>query len=141
MTRYVRTSTPSASARAFAATDGLTLKPMTTALDAAASMMSDSLMPPTPEWITCTLTSGWLTLLSASSSASTDPPTSPLMTRASSLHRLFLQAAIEVVQTGGRSALGHLLHAQAGGAPLGPVPRLALVLDHLREVARSRERC
>ena len=52
MTRYVRMSTPSRSASAFASAFGRTLKPTTIAFDAAASMMSDATMPPTPEWMT-----------------------------------------------------------------------------------------
>ena len=42
-----------------ASASGTTLKPMTTAFDAEASVMSDSLMAPTPVWMTLTTTSSF----------------------------------------------------------------------------------
>src|SRR5215210_1198251 len=57
MIEYVRISTPSRSATCAASPTGRTLKPSTIASEAAASMMSDSVMPPTPDRTTCTWTS------------------------------------------------------------------------------------
>src|SRR6266852_3839008 len=49
--------------------------------DADASMMSLSLMPPTPWWTTLTRTSGCWIFASSLTIASTEPCTSPLITR------------------------------------------------------------
>ncbi len=57
MTEYVRISMPSRSDAARASPTGRTLKPRMTASEAAASMTSDSVMPPTPELMTSTRTS------------------------------------------------------------------------------------
>ena len=50
-----------------------TLKPITAAPEASASVMSDSVMPPTPEWMTRALTSSLPTFSSAPTIASTEP--------------------------------------------------------------------
>src|SRR5215217_2094528 len=81
MTEYVRISTPSRSATTRASPTGRTLKPSTTASDAAARLMSDSVMPPTPERTTCTCTSDCGSLAISSSNASSEPETSALRTR------------------------------------------------------------
>src|SRR6266700_3878290 len=54
MTSYVRISTPSRSATARVSAFGRTLKPTTMPPDAAASMTSFSVIPPTPWWMTFT---------------------------------------------------------------------------------------
>src|SRR5919112_1530344 len=77
-------STPSRSATERASPTGRTLKPMMIASDAAASMTSDSLMPPTPERMTLTATSSWGSLAISSCSASAEPATSALTSRLSS---------------------------------------------------------
>ena len=56
-------STPSRSASCRASAFGRTLKPMMMAFDAEASMTSDSVMPPTPVWMTLTAHLGALDLL------------------------------------------------------------------------------
>ncbi len=80
-----RISTFSCSASAAALRSGRTLKPMTMAFDAEASSTSDSLMAPTPEWITRTLTLSLESFCSVSVSTSAEPPTSVLMMIGSSL--------------------------------------------------------
>src|SRR5918995_903472 len=74
-------STPSRSASARASAFGRTLKPTTSAFEVAASMMSPSVIGPTPWWITLTRTSGCSILASSETAASTEPPTSPLRIR------------------------------------------------------------
>src|ERR1700722_18461406 len=58
-----------------------TLKPMISAREAFASVMSDSVIAPTPEWRTLTLTSLFSSVIfcSAPAMASIEPCTSPLM--------------------------------------------------------------
>ncbi|MBF0189075.1 MAG: CbiX/SirB N-terminal domain-containing protein, partial [Magnetococcales bacterium] len=56
-----------------------TPKPRTTASEATASITSDSLMPPTPVWITLTRICSWEILVRASATASTEPRTSALI--------------------------------------------------------------
>ena len=77
MTRYVRMSTPSRSASWRASAFGRTLKPTTSACDAAASMTSLSVMPPTPVWMTFTRTSGCWIFCSSLTDASTEPSRRP----------------------------------------------------------------
>src|ERR1700690_971442 len=76
---------PSRSASARASPTGRTLKARITALEAAARITSDSVMRPTPRWVRLTETSFWGSLAISSSTASTEPDTSPLSTRLSSL--------------------------------------------------------
>ena len=59
---------------------GLTLNPITIALDAEASVTSDSLIPPTPEWIIEILTSSVDSFRSDWFKASTEPLTSAFTT-------------------------------------------------------------
>ena len=78
-------STPLAWACVAALGSALTLKPSTMALDADASMTSDSVTVPTELWMTLSLTSSVERRSSDSVSASTEPCTSALSTRRSSL--------------------------------------------------------
>ena len=80
-----RTSTFSCSASASALRSGRTLNPMMMAFDADASSTSDSLIAPTPEWITRILTFSFDSFWRVSVSTSADPPTSVLMMIGSSL--------------------------------------------------------
>ena len=80
MTSYVRISTPSRSAIARVSAFGRTLNPTTIPFDAAARLMSFSVIPPTPEWMTFTRTSACWILASSLTIASTEPCTSPLTT-------------------------------------------------------------
>ncbi len=80
-----RISTFSCSATASALRSGRTLKPIMIAFEADASSTSDSLIAPTPEWITRTLTFSFESFCSVSVSTSADPPTSVLMMIGSSL--------------------------------------------------------
>src|ERR1039458_9598042 len=80
-----RISTFSCSATASALRSGRTLNPMITALEVEANSTSDSLMAPTPAWITRTFTFSFESFCSVSVSTSADPPTSVLRTRGSSL--------------------------------------------------------
>ena len=66
-------STCSCSAVAFAVASGFTLNPMMIALDAEARETSDSLMAPTPPWITFTTTSSLESLVKLCFTASTEP--------------------------------------------------------------------
>ena len=76
---------PSRSASARASPTGRTLNARITASEAAASITSDSVMPPTPRWMMLTATSSCGSFAISSSTASTEPETSPLSTRLSSL--------------------------------------------------------
>ena len=78
MTRYMRISTLLRAALSRAAASGRTLKPTMIAFDVAASMTSDSLMAPTPEWMTCTRTSSFESFSSEDLTASALPCTSAL---------------------------------------------------------------
>ena len=113
---------------------GRTLKPMMIACDADASMTSDSLIAPTPVWMTRSRTSVCSTFLSASTRAPTEPCTSPLMMMLSSLSPPSLDAREEVVERD-RPAVGQLLRPQALAALGGALARLALVLDHPEALA------
>ena len=73
MIEYVLMSTCSLSAVDVAPIEGLTLNPIIMALDADASITSDSVMAPTPEWITFTRTSSLLIFSSELLRASIDP--------------------------------------------------------------------
>ncbi|MNN20582.1 hypothetical protein D3C81_1338670 [compost metagenome] len=74
-----RTSTFSCSAAALVWASGRTLKPITIALEAAARVMSDSVIAPAPLWIIFTRTPSTSILAKEPLSASTEPCTSPLM--------------------------------------------------------------
>ena len=131
-------STPSVSASAVACGLGRTLKPMMIAVDAAASMTSDSLMPPTPEWMMRTLTSGCWILSSASLSASRLPWTSALTTR---LRSRTLPAAMRAKTSSSVSAccLASASVLMPVGALLAERARGALVLDDAAELAGDRQ--
>ena len=77
--------TPWALAAASEPDSGLTLKPITRPLLAAASITSDSVIAPTPLWMMSTPTLGPASLVTAWATASTEPCTSPFSTRRSSL--------------------------------------------------------
>ena len=64
-----------------AAASGRTLKPTMMAPEEAASMTSDSLIAPTPPWITRTRTSSFESFSSEDFTASTEPWTSALTIR------------------------------------------------------------
>ena len=108
------------------------------ALDAAASITSDSAMPPTPVWMTLTATSSLLIFCSSETAASTEPCTSPLMMRASSL-----TAPSPIWRKRSSSdtrllPLHQALHAQPLGALLRHPASLALGLDDARQLAGGR---
>ena len=77
-------STPSLSACAAALLSGLTLNPITKALDAVARVISVSVIAPTPPWITLTFTSSVESFANDCLIASTEPWTSALTIIASS---------------------------------------------------------
>src|SRR5215216_6774216 len=81
---------PARSAASCASLLARTLKPMMAALEVSASRMSDSLIPPTPAWITRAATSSVPSLSSAPMIASTEPCTSPLITSGNSLRPALL---------------------------------------------------
>ena len=85
MMSYSRMSTPSASAERRAVSVILVLKPTTTAFDAAASMMSLSVMSPAPSSRTLSRTSSWSSCSSAWVMAPSEPDTSALRMIRSSL--------------------------------------------------------
>ena len=81
----MRISTSSVSAILRAVPVGRTLKPTIIASEAAASMISESLIAPTAPWITLTCIFSVDSLMSESLSASTEPSTSALTITLSSL--------------------------------------------------------
>src|SRR4051795_4973104 len=125
---------PACSAASRASLWARTLKPMTAAPDAPASVMSDSVMPPTPEWITRAWTSSLPTFSSAPTIASSEPCTSALTTSANSLRpapslRSRIMSASEPrapdVRGGGRSRFcrgGEAGAGRAGGGALALLP-------------------
>ena len=131
-------STPSRSASAFASAFGRTLKPTTIALDAAASMMSDATMPPTPEWMTRT---DDLVVLDLGDLV--DGRLDRALDVGLDDERQLLDAALlhlreEVLEADRRRALRQLLRAHALGALLGGLAGHALVLDDPRQLAGRR---
>ena len=74
--RYVRISTFCFSAESSAFLSGRTLKPMISAFDAAASITSPSVIPPTAVWMMFTRTSSFDSFSSDCFTASAEPPTS-----------------------------------------------------------------
>ena len=80
---------------------------MIAASEVAASVTSDSVMPPTPEWMTRAATSSVPSASSAWVIASTEPCTSPLMTSG----KTFWPVALQLVH--------HLLERAAGGGRAG----------------------
>ena len=110
---------------------GRTLKPMMTASEAAASITSDSVMPPTPSRITRTVTCSCGSFAISSASASSEPATSALMTRLSSASSPSLCALEDVLERHLHAlAARERLGLEAVGALAGQLARLALVLHH-----------
>ena len=97
---------------------GRTLKPMMIAFDAEASSTSDSLIAPTPEWITRILTLSLDSFCSVSASTSAEPPTSALMMIGSSLTSPSLHLLVQLIRACRR------LHLRHGG-----FARLRLAVD------------
>nr|AAG49549.1 unknown [Myxococcus xanthus DK 1622] len=116
---------------------GLTLKPSTTPLEAAARITSPSVMAPTPEWTTSTLTLWVESFWTACLTASAEPCTSALMTTRSSLgpppprlgEQLLQGLAADLRQLG-----LPLLHVAVLGDLLGRL----LVRHHVDGVTRAR---
>ena len=73
MILYVFISTPSLSAAAIAFESGLTLNPIINAFEAAAKVISVSVIAPTAPWITLTLTSSVESFSKDCLIASTEP--------------------------------------------------------------------
>ena len=73
MIRCKRTSTFSDSAARLAFTSGRTLKPITIAFEAAARIISDSVIAPAAEWIILTFTPSTSIFCSEAASASAEP--------------------------------------------------------------------
>src|SRR4029450_9090547 len=154
MTRSVRISTPSRSARARASAFGRTLKPTTRAFDAAARLTSPSVMPPTPRWMTRTRTSGCWIFCSSRTGASRAPADDAhahlrvldlLQLRDGGFDRpvdVALEDEVEILDAtllhlgeellerdAGAGGRGKLLASQALAPVLGEMVRAALVLD------------
>ena len=131
-------STPSRSASAFASAFGRTLKPTTIAFDAAASMMSDATIPPTPEWMTrtddlvvadlCDLVDG---RLDRALHVGLDD-------EGQLLDAALLHLREQVLEADRRRTLRQLLGAHALRALLGGLAGDALVLDDPRHLACRR---
>ena len=129
-------STPSGSAARRASASGRTLKPMIIASEAAASITSDSLMPPVWAWMTLTGTCSCGSLAISSSSASSEPETSALRTMLSSLSSPSLarwktssRVTLRAWRRASCSVLSRVSRSWASGAGL------ALVLDDLDVLA------
>src|SRR5256885_641207 len=93
---------PARSASSRASLLARTLKPMMAAFEVSASLMSDSVIPPTPEWITRAPTSSVPSLSSAPMIASTEPCTSPLTTTDDRFDRALHVALDDQLKTAGR---------------------------------------
>src|SRR3954466_3903542 len=124
---------------------------MTTASEAAASMTSDSVIPPTPVWMTSTWISCWGSLAISSSKASSEPETSALSTSASSLAspsctrlktsskdtlRPERRASISVFSRCARSAAARRPGLAPRRARAGELGGAAVVLDRAERLAR-----
>ena len=131
-------STPSRSASAFASAFGRTLKPTTIAFDAAASMMSDATMPPTPEWITWTETSSWWIFAELVHRGLDRALHVGLDDQGELLDGALLHLREEILEADGLAALGEHLGALALGALLGGLAGDAVVLDDAAELAGRR---
>src|ERR671928_54867 len=100
-----------------------TLKPMMAAPAAEANVTSDSVMAPTPEWMTRAETSSLPSFSSAPTMASTEPCTSPLMTSG----KTFWASALVELRLDD--------HALGGGRRIGPeVEQLGLQQDAFEEL-------
>ena len=93
-------------------------------------------MPPTPSWMTFTLTCSCGSFAISSSSASSEPATSALTIRLSSVQLALLGAGEDVLERDLHAlAARERLGLQAVGAVAGERARLALVLDHVHVLA------
>ena len=130
-----RISTFSCSAAAAALRSGRTLKPMTMAFEAAASSTSDSLMAPTPAWMTRIVTLSVESFSSVSRRTSAEPLTSALRMIGSSVTS---PAAIFLMELFERDAagLGQLHRALFFGAVHDDLLGLGGIGNHLEVVAR-----
>ena len=101
------------------------------AFDAAASMTSDSLMPPTPRWMMLTETSSCGSLAISSSTASSEPGDVGLEHEVEVLDRAGLRQPEDVLERdlAARPA-GERLGLEAVGPLAGELPGAPLVLDH-----------
>ena len=109
---------------------------MITASEAAASITSDSLIPPAAAWITLTAISSWGSFAISSWSASSEPETSALSTMLSSLSSPSLRLREDLVEAEpARLAAGELLGLEPVRALLGELAGAAIVLDHLDALA------
>src|SRR5919198_556278 len=140
MTEYARISTPSRSAAARASPTGRTLNPRITASEAAASMTSDSVMPPTPELITLTWISSCGRRAISSSKASSEPGTASLGLVAQPHRALVGQlagAAVVVDHPCVLAGLGDAVEAEHLDRVAGTrgVDALAVVVDHRADAA------
>ena len=109
---------------------------MITASEAAASITSDSLMPPAPARITLTAISSCGSFAISSWSASSEPETSALSTMLSSLISPSLRLREDLVEgEPARLAAGELLGLEPVRALLGELAGAAVVLDHLDALA------
>ena len=118
---------------------GRTLKPTTMPSDAAASMMSFSVMPPTPWWMTLTRTSGVLDLPELADDRLDGALHVALDDDVQVLHLAGLQVLEQVLERDARRRPGReLLAAQPLGALLRELAGLAVGLDDAAELAGGR---
>ena len=108
---------------------------MMTAPEASASSTSDSVMPPTAEWITRTRTSLVFWSVTVLASVSTEPCTSPLMIRLMVLISPSLMVAIRLVPVVTTLRPASSLLAGKQGALLGDVAGAVGVVDDEELVA------
>ena len=132
----MRISTPSAAAARFASASGLTLKPITIASDAAASITSDSLIPPAAAWTTSTATSSWGSFAISSWSASSEPETSALTQQVDLLDLALLGLREDVLERDPAGIAASLSLGLEPDRPLaGELAGAAVVLDDLGALA------
>ncbi len=115
------------------------MKPTTSAFEADARLMSFSLIPPTPWWMTLTRTSGCWIFCSSETAASTEPCTSPLSTR----FRSWTAPACSCVKSCSSDGPAFAAVASCSRRRRSPrtcatLARVALVLDDATELARGR---
>ena len=109
---------------------------MMIASEAAASITSDSLMPPAPAWMTLTAISSWGSFAISSWSASSEPETSALRTMLSSLDLALLGLREDLLEGDPAGlAAGQGLGLEPVRALLGELAGAAVVLDHLDALA------
>ena len=109
------------------------------AFEASASVTSDSVMPPTPAWMTRAATSSVPSFSSAPTIASTEPCTSPLMTSGNSLRPAVLELAHHLLERAARAGCRAAeLLAPLALAVFGDLAGAGLVLDDGEAVAGLR---